>query len=381
MATKMLPPIRVSVTGAAGAIGYALCMRLASGEMLGKGQPVILQLIETKEGMKSLQGVVMELKDGAFPLLQQVMATDDLTSGFGDANIALLVGAKPRGPGMERKDLMSANAKIFAEQGKVINSVAAPDLRVLVIGNPANTNALVLAANAPDIWPEQIMAMTRLDQNRASALLAEKAKCDVSEVDRVIVWGNHSSTQYPDLSHATVRGNWAKKLINDDQWIKSEFIPKVQKRGAEIIEARGASSAASAASAAVDHMRDYWLGSGDKWQSIALPSDGSYGVDPFIWYSLPCVCHGGHYKRVLNLPIDEFSAQMMNKTLLELKEERDAVRDLLGPDYGKAITFGQLKRYGEAKESGDATQMRSLAAEDMPSAFKKGFEQLATSLK
>lgn len=347
----MLPPLRVAVTGAAGQIGYQLLMRIASGEMLGKNQPVILHCVDLPQALKALKGTVMELEDGAFPLLKGVRATDKLEDGFGDVNFALLVGAKPRGPGMERKDLMAANAKIFAEQGKALNSSAARDVRVLVVGNPANTNALVASANAPDLWEEQFTALTRLDQNRAMAQLASKMGCDVSDVDRVAIWGNHSSTQYPDLSHALVKGEWVRKRV-DDKWYKEEFIPRVQKRGAEVIDARGASSAASAANAAIDHVRDMWLGSGDRWQSIAMPSDGSYGVDKGLWYSLPCLCPGAHYRRILDLPVDEFSASMMEKTRVELVQERDAVKHLLPKDYDKAVTMSSMGKAKTAHESG-----------------------------
>ncbi|KAK4535568.1 hypothetical protein CDCA_CDCA05G1593 [Cyanidium caldarium] len=356
-AADMLPPLRVAVTGAAGQIGYQLLMRLAAGEMLGKHQPVILHAIETPQAIKALRGVVMELEDCAFPLLRGVLATDQVEKGFGDVNLAVLVGARPRGPGMERRDLLSANAQIFAEQGRALNRVAQRDVRVLVVGNPANTNALVAAANAPDLWEEQFTAMTRLDQNRAVSQLALKLQCAVTDIERVIIWGNHSNTQYPDLSHALVRGEWARPRI-DDAWYRNEFIPRVQKRGAEVIEARGASSAASAANAAIDHLRDLWLGSGGRWQSMSVPSDGSYGVDAGLWYSVPCVCPGGHFRRVLDLPIDEFSASMMERTRKELVEERDAVRHLLPKDYDKAFTMGEASRM-VAQAGGGGGQSKS----------------------
>lgn len=323
-------PRKVAITGAAGAIGYALLMRIASGQMLGSNVPVELQLLETEAGMKPLRGVVMEIQDGAFPLVEKVTSTSDPNTAFGDADYALLVGARPRGPGMERADLMSANAAIFAEQGRALSENAKKDVSVLVVGNPANTNALVAAANAPNLSSEQFMAMTRLDQNRAMAQVAIRAGVPVSSVERVVIWGNHSSTQYPDLSHALVEGRPALDVINDESWVKSKFIPRVQKRGAEIIEARGASSATSAASAAIDHMYDLSNGSGDAWQSIAVPSDGSYGIDKDIWYSVPVTCSGnGVYTRVTDLPQpDEFSAAMMDATRKELLEERDAVRHL-----------------------------------------------------
>lgn len=345
LATLSAPSVKkISVTGAAGAIGYALLMRIASGQMLGADQAVELQLLETEQGMKPLNGVVMEIMDGAFPLVRGVTQTSDVNVGFGDADLAILVGARPRGPGMERADLMNANAAIFAEQGKAINDNAKKDIRVLVVGNPANTNALVAAANAPDINPGNFMAMTRLDQNRAMAQLALKTNSQVMDVERVVIWGNHSSTQYPDLSHALVRGKPALGMV-DANWIQNEFTPRVQKRGAEIIEARGASSAASAASAAIDHMHDLFVGSGDKWQSLGVPSDGSYGIDKGIWYSVPCRCPGGgDYERILDVGApDEYSAAMMDMTRKELLEERDAVRHLL-PNAAPTKTAKARKR-------------------------------------
>eukprot|EP00186_Timspurckia_oligopyrenoides_P003242 CAMPEP_0182447742 /NCGR_PEP_ID=MMETSP1172-20130603/19584_1 /TAXON_ID=708627 /ORGANISM="Timspurckia oligopyrenoides, Strain CCMP3278" /LENGTH=328 /DNA_ID=CAMNT_0024644289 /DNA_START=60 /DNA_END=1046 /DNA_ORIENTATION=+ len=324
------PPKTVAVTGAAGAIGYALTMRIASGEMLGKDQPVILKLIETEQGMKPLTGVIMELQDCAFPLLHGIVGTKELDEGFGDADVCVLVGARPRTKGMERKDLMEANAQIFETQGKAINSAARKETAVLVVGNPANTNALVLSANAPNLASSQIMAMTRLDQNRAMAQVAEKTGALVSDVEKVIIWGNHSSTQYPDLHHATVKGADALTTINDPSWVTDTFIPRVQKRGAEIIGARGASSAASAASSAIDNVRDYFLGSGDKWQSIAMCSKGEYGSTPGLWYSMPYICKGnGEVQLVEGLSINDFSEQRMQATNAELIEERDAVKHLL----------------------------------------------------
>jgi malate dehydrogenase len=329
-AASTAPAKHVAVTGSAGAIGYALLMRIASGRMFGPETPVHLSLLETPAGMKPLAGVVMELADGAFPLLASVRTSADPMEGFGDADVAVLVGAKPRGPGMERADLMSANAEIFAAQGKALGEVAARDVSVLVVGNPANTNALVAAENANGLEASQFMAMTRLDQNRAMAQLAAKAGRMVRDVERVVIWGNHSATQVPDLAHATVAGRPALEVINDEAWVRNEFIPRVQKRGAEIIGARGASSAASAASAAVDHVHDLFVGSGDKWQSLAVVSDGSYGVDEGIWYSVPCLCRDGQYERVLDVSApDEFTAAMMDATRKELLEERDAVRHLL----------------------------------------------------
>lgn len=370
--SNLLPPLKVAVTGAAGQIGYAMVMRIASGEMLGKDQLVELQLIETEAGMKPLQGVMMELEDGAYPLLSKVTATTDLHEGFGDCSYAMLVGAKPRGPGMERKDLLSENARVFAEQGKALNESAGVNAKVLVIGNPANTNALVASANAPDMWPEQFIAMTRLDQSRAEALLAEKVGAPVKDIDRVIIWGNHSATQYPDLSHARVSGKWAKSILNDEKWIEKDFIPRVQKRGAEIIGARGASSAASAASAGIDTIRDLHLGSNKQWLSNGIVSDGSYGIQQGLWYSVPTVCAGdSHYRRVLNLPIDEFSAERMNTTEKELLEERDGVRHLLPSVHDKPVSWNVLESIRDAWEAGDKAEVKKLAA-DLPPNFQKG---------
>lgn len=345
---------KIAVTGAAGSIGYALLMRIASGRMLGPNVSMELQLLETEAGMKPLGGVVMELNDGAFPLLDKVTATSDPNIAFGDADIALLVGARPRGPGMERADLLSANANIFAEQGRALNDNARKDVSVLVVGNPANTNALVAAANAPDLSHSQFMAMTRLDHNRAMGQVAIRTGVPVSSVERVVIWGNHSSTQYPDLSHALVDNRPALEVINDDSWVKSKFIPRVQKRGAEIIQARGASSATSAASAAIDHIRDLFSGSGDAWQSMAVPSDGSYGIDKDIWYSVPVTCPGNSvYSRVTDLPQpDEFSAAMMDASRKELLEERDAVRHLLpGCSNSSSKETGRTGRKRRAKKA------------------------------
>lgn len=345
-----------------------------SGEMLGKDQLIDLSLIETDKGMSPLRGVMMELEDGAFPLLNKVTATSDVNEGFGDASFALLVGSMPRGPGMERSDLMAANAKIFAEQGKALNDSAAVNAKVLIVGNPANTNALVASENAPDMWPEQFVAMTRLDHSRAKGMIAEKANVPVKDVDRVIIWGNHSATQYPDISHARINGKWAKSVINDEKWIRDDFIPRVQKRGAEIIDARGSSSAASAASAAIDTMRDMHLGSGDEWQSNAIPSDGSYGITQGIWYSVPTVCRGdSHYRRVQNLPIDEFSAKMMIKTEKELLEERDAIRHLLPGQENKPVSWNILESLHESFETGDMAAVDKIAKE-LPPEFKKSLE-------
>lgn len=325
------PVKKVAVSGAAGSIGYALLMRLSSGQMFGADQPIELQLIETEPGMKPLNGVTMEVMDGAFPLVRKVTKTSDPNVGFGDADAAILVGGKPRGPGMERADLMSANAAIFAKQGKAINGSANRDISVLIVANPANTNALVASAHAPDIDPSQFMAMTRLDHNRAIAQVASKTGVMAGDVERVVIWGNHSATQYPDLSNALVQGKPALDVINNTNWVRKEFIPRVQKRGAEIIGASGRSSASSAASAAIDHMRDLFLGSGDTWKSMAVCSDGSYGIDSGIWYSVPCHCPGnGVYGRILDLPApDEYSAAMIDATRKELLQELDSVRHLL----------------------------------------------------
>ena len=325
----MKSPVRVTVTGAAGQISYGLLFRIAAGEMLGPDQAVILQLLEITPAMNALQGVVMELDDCAFPLLHGIVATDDPNVGFADADYALLVGAMPRRKGMERKDLLTANSKIFSEQGKAINDHAKKDIKVLVVGNPANTNALITMANAPSIKHGNITAMTRLDHNRALSQLASKTGKHSTDIKKLTIWGNHSSTQYPDISHATIAGESAAEQIEQD-WYRETFIPTVQKRGAAIIEARGASSAASAANAAIDHIRTWELGTDEgDWVSMAIPSDGSYGIDEGIIYSFPCTCSNGEYQIVQNLDIDEFSREKMDATLAELKEERDEVKDLL----------------------------------------------------
>ncbi|MCP5157169.1 MAG: malate dehydrogenase [Ectothiorhodospiraceae bacterium] len=325
----MKAPVRVAVTGAAGQIGYALLFRIASGEMLGPDQPVVLQLMEITPALKALDGVVMELADCAFPLLDSVVTTDDPKVAFRDANFALLVGARPRSKGMERGDLLSANGQIFGPQGRAINDVAARDVRVLVVGNPANTNALIAQRSAPDLDPGQFTAMTRLDHNRAISQLAEKVGAKVPDVSRVAIWGNHSATQYPDINHARVSGRAATDLV-EQGWVRDAFIPRVQKRGAEIIEARGASSAASAANAAIAHMRDWVHGTPDgDWVSMGIPSDGSYGIPEGVIYSYPVTVQGGKYSIVQDLPIDAYSRQKMDATLAELQEERDAVKDLL----------------------------------------------------
>jgi malate dehydrogenase len=325
----MKAPVRVTITGAAGQIGYQLAFRIASGQMLGKDQPVILQLLEIPPALAALHGVVMELDDCAFPTLAGVVATDDPNTAFKDSDFALLVGARPRGPGMERKDLLQANAAIFSVQGKAINEHASRDIRVLVVGNPANTNALIASSNAPDIDARNFTAMTRLDHNRAKAQLAAKTGSHVNDIRCMTIWGNHSATQYPDLSHASIGGAAAKELI-EQAWLVDEFIPVVQQRGAAIIQARGASSAASAASAAIDHVHDWALGTADDdWVSMAIPSDGSYGIEPGIVYSYPVRCRDGRYEIVQGLSIDDFSRKRMDRTETELREERAAIEELL----------------------------------------------------
>ena len=326
-------PVRVAVTGAAGQIGYSLLFRIAAGNMLGPDQPVILQMLEIpdEKAQKALKGVMMELDDCAFPLLHGMLAADDPKVAFKDAQIALLVGARPRGPGMERKDLLSANGKIFQPQGRALNEVAARDVRVLVVGNPANTNALIAMKNAPDLKPTQFTAMMRLDHNRARSQIAAKLGKPVSAVRKTIVWGNHSATQYPDIFHAVCDGKKAWEQIKDQDWLEKTFIPTVQKRGAAIIEARGLSSAASAASAAIDHMRDWVQGTpeGD-WVSMGIPADGSYGIPEGVLYGMPVVCRNGAYQVVQGLDVSEFARGKMSATLKELHEERDGIKDLLG---------------------------------------------------
>jgi malate dehydrogenase len=325
----MNEPVRVTITGAAGQIGYQLAFRIASGQMLGADQPVILQLLEITPALDALNGVVMELEDCAFETLSDVIASDDAEVAFKDANYALLVGARPRGPGMERRDLLEANAQIFSVQGKAINAHASRDIRVLVVGNPANTNALITSANAPDIDPKNITAMTRLDHNRAAAQLAEKTGKHASDVKKITIWGNHSATQYPDIHHATVGGQAALSLV-DEAWLSDDFIPTVQQRGAAIIKARGASSAASAASAAIDHMHDWVAGTpADDWVSMAIPADGSYGIEEGVIYSYPVRCSGGAYEIVQGLGISDFSRKRMSATEAELREERAAIEELL----------------------------------------------------
>jgi len=325
----MEAPARIAITGAAGQIAYSLLFRIAAGELLGKDRPVVLHLLEITPALGALQGVVMELCDCAFPLLQDVVATDDASLAFKDADFAFLVGARPRSADMERRDLLAENGKIFAPQGRALNDNASRDVRVLVVGNPANTNALIAMRNAPDLDPVRFTAMTRLDHNRAIAQIAERCDSAVSEVRRVTVWGNHSATQYPDSSHATVRGQAASELLDPD-WVRETFIPRVQRRGTEIIEARGASSAASAAHAALDHMRDWVFGTKERdWVSMAVPSDGSYGIPEGVIYSYPVTTALGAYRVVPGLEIDEFSRGKMDATFRELEEERDAIRGLL----------------------------------------------------
>ena len=325
----MKKPVTVTITGGAGQIGYALAFRVASGQMLGADQPVNLHLLEITPALAALNGVVMELSDCAFPTLHSIVATDDARVAFKDCDVGLLVGARPRGPGMERKDLLLANAQIFSAQGKAINEVASRGIKVLVVGNPANTNALIAASNAPDIDRANFTAMTRLDHNRALSQLAAKTGTHVTEIRKMLIWGNHSATQYPDIAHCTVAGKPAKSLV-DDAWYKEYFIPTVQQRGAAIIKARGASSAASAASAAIDHVHDWLLGTpaGD-WVSMSVPSDGSYGIAEGVIYSYPVTCTNGRYSIVQGLAVDEFSRAKMNATHKELLEERDGVKDLL----------------------------------------------------
>ncbi|QNI02487.1 malate dehydrogenase [Halomonas sp. SH5A2] len=324
----MKDPVRIAITGGAGQISYSLIFRIAAGDMLGPDQPVILQLLEIPPAMDALTGVVMEVNDCAFPLVQDIVATDDPNVAFKDADYALLVGARPRGPGMERKDLLEANAAIFSVQGKALNDYASRDVKVLVVGNPANTNALIASCNAPDLDAGQFTAMTRLDHNRALTQLAQKTGKHVTDVEDLIIWGNHSATQYPDLAQCKVDGKAAFDLVERD-WYENDFIPTVQQRGAAIIKARGASSAASAASSAIDHMHDWALGS-KGIVSMAIPSDGSYGIEEGIIYSYPVRCQGGKYEIVQGFEIDEFSQEKMKATEKELREERAAVEHLLG---------------------------------------------------
>ncbi len=326
----MTKPLRIAVTGAAGHIGYALAFRLAYGDLAGPDQRVVLQLLEIPPALGALEGVCMELSDCAFPLLDGLLATTDPNEAFAEADICFLVGAKPRGPGMERKDLLSENGKIFGPQGQAIAAHAARDVRVLVVGNPANTNCLIAASNAQGLDPKQFHAMTRLDHNRAISQLAAQTGTPARDVERMTIWGNHSSTQYPDIAHCRVAGKPATELV-EEGWYRETFIPTVQKRGAAIIKARGASSAASAASAALDHMRSWMLGTPDgDWVSMGVPADGSYGISPGVVYSYPCTCRHGQYEIVQDLAIDAFSRERLDATDRELREERAAVEELLG---------------------------------------------------
>ena len=329
----MKRPVRVAVTGAAGQIGYSLLFRIASGEMLGKDQPVILQLLEIpdEKAQKALRGVMMELDDCAFPLLDAMVPASDPDIAFKDADYALLVGARPRGPGMERKDLLEANGKIFGPQGKSLSDVASRDVKVLVVGNPANTNCLIAMKNAPTLKPTQFTAMMRLDHNRALSQIAQKIGKPVAGLKKMSVWGNHSSTQYPDVFHAETDGKKVWPLINDQSWLENTFIPVIQKRGAAIIEARGLSSAASAANAAMDHMRNWVYGTPDgDWVSMGIPADGSYGIAEGVMYGYPCMCKNGKIEIVKGLDVSDFSRARMQATLKELQEERDGVKHLLG---------------------------------------------------
>jgi malate dehydrogenase len=326
----MSTPLRIAITGAAGNIGYALAFRLAAGDLAGPDRRVVLQLLEIPPALPALEGVCMELSDCAFPLLDGLLATADPEEAFAGADACFLVGAKPRGPGMERSDLLAENGKIFGPQGSAIAEHAERDVRVLVVGNPANTNCLIAASNAPGLDPRQFHAMTRLDHNRAISQLGAKTDTPARDIERMTIWGNHSTTQYPDIAHCRVAGRPAGELV-EEAWYRETFIPTVQKRGAAIIKARGASSAASAASAAIDHMRDWMLDSRDSdWVSMAVPSDGSYGIEPGVVYSFPCICRGGDYEIVEGLAIDEFSRQRMDASDAELREERTAVESLLG---------------------------------------------------
>ena len=322
-------PVRVAVTGAAGQIGYSLLFRIASGEMLGRDQPVILQLLEITASLPALKGVVMELDDCAFPLLAGVVQTDDPKIAFKDAAVALLVGARPRSKGMERKDLLEANGAIFTVQGRAMNEVASRNIKVLVVGNPANTNALIAMNSAPDLPRANFTSMMRLDHNRALSQLAARTGKTVTDIQKMAVWGNHSPTMYPDIRFTTVGGQAAKALVNDETWYRDTFIPTVGKRGAAIIEARGLSSAASAANAAIDHIRDWTLGTNGQWVTMGICSDGSYGIPEGMIYGFPCVCANGKYEMVKGLEIDAFSRERMDLTLKELTEERDGVKHLL----------------------------------------------------
>ncbi|OOG52080.1 malate dehydrogenase [Polaromonas sp. C04] len=324
-------PVRVAVTGAAGQIGYAILFRIASGEMLGKDQPVILQLLEIpdEKAQKALKGVMMELQDCAFPLLVEMQAHGDPMTAFKDVDYALLIGSRPRGPGMERAELLAVNAQIFTAQGKALNAVASRNVKVLVVGNPANTNAYIAMKSAPDLPSKNFTAMLRLDHNRALSQVAAKTGKAVADIEKLTVWGNHSPTMYADYRFATINGESVAKMINDQEWNASVFLPTVGKRGAAIIEARGLSSAASAANAAIDHMHDWALGTNGKWVTMGVPSDGSYGIPKDVMFGVPVTCENGEYKRVEGLPIDAFSQQCIDKTLKELLDEQAGVAHLL----------------------------------------------------
>ncbi len=325
----MKTPVRVAVTGAAGQIGYAILFRIANGDLLGKDQPVILSLLDLPQAQKALGGVIMELNDCAFPLLAGVVPSDDPRVAFKDVDIAILIGSRPRGPGMERRDLLAANAEIFKVQGKALNDHAKRSVKVLVVGNPANTNAYIAMKSAPDLPKENFTAMLRLDHNRAVSMLAEKSGTAVKDIEKVAVWGNHSPTMYADYRNATAAGKSLPAVINDEAWYKDTYLAAVGKRGAAIIEARGLSSAASAANAAIDHVRDWVLGTNGKWVSMGIPSDGSYGIPVDVMYGVPCTCEGGKYTRVEGIAIDEFSKGRLEYTLKELLEEQEAVASLL----------------------------------------------------
>jgi len=327
----MKAPIRITITGAAGQIGYATLFRIANGDMLGPEQPIILQLLDLPQAQQMLRGVMMELEDCAFPLLQQIIITDDPKVAFRDTEIALLIGARPRSKGMERKDLIEANGAIFSTQGKLLNEYAARHVKVLVVGNPANTNALIAMKNAPDLDPRNFTAMMRLDHNRAIAQVGLKLFQPIRDIKKMIVWGNHSGTQYPDLDHAEIRGRLVRELLPDQGWVESVFIPTVQKRGAAVIEARGLSSAASAANSAISHMHDWMLSSHhNDWVTMSVPSDGSYGIPEGVIYGFPVTCKNGHYKIVQGLSISSLGHKHMKESYGELIEERDHVKQLLG---------------------------------------------------
>ena len=325
----MKAPVRVAVTGAAGQIGYALLFRIASGEMLGKDQPVILQLLDLPQAQDALKGVMMELQDCAFPLLAGMVASDEPEVAFKDTQVAILVGARPRSKGMERADLLAANAEIFTVQGRALNAAADRDVKVLVVGNPANTNAYIAMKSAPDLNPKNFTAMLRLDHNRALSQVAEKTGKDVKDIKNLCVWGNHSPTMYADYRFATINGENVKDMINDQEWNANVFLPTVGKRGAAIIEARGLSSAASAANAAIDHIHDWWLGTNGEWTTMGIPSDGSYGIPEGTMFGFPVTCANGEYEIVKGLEIDEFSQKYINITLDELEQEKQGVAHLL----------------------------------------------------